>query len=105
MGAGPGVDASFYSGYLMGSYRFSDYRLSVRYDQFGIDDEDQMDQDSHEIGRSVTVALMWAEEESALSGGVEMLYLNSKRRKPLASGNVFEDDESVSLSLLVSYRF
>lgn len=104
MGAGPGVDASFYSAYLMGSYRFSDYRLSARYDQFGIDDDDAMDQDNHEIGRSVTIALMWAEQKSPLSVGAEMMYLDSKRRKPLASGNAFEDDESVSVSLLASYR-
>lgn len=105
MGAAPGVDISFYSAYLMASYRFSEYRLSARYDQFGIDDRDAMDQENNELGRSYTLALMWAGEESQFSVGAEILYLDSKRTRFLDSGDTESDTESVSLGLLVQYQF
>lgn len=105
MGAGPGVDIDFYSGYVMASYLFDPLRLSVRADQFGIDDLDAVDQDSHEIGRSYTLALMWDERDTPLKLGGEFLYLNSKRRRALVDGVVAHDEESVSVSLLAQYQF
>lgn len=106
MGTGPGVDVSFYSAYIMSSYRFDAYRLSFRYDQFGIDDDDDVDQDSNEIGRSYTLALMWGNRDKPLHAGAEVMYLNSKRTKPLANGAApHHDEESMSFSLLAQYRF
>lgn len=104
MGAAPGVDVDFYSYYLMASYFFDDYRLSYRYDQFGSDDLDSMDQDNHDLGRSQTLAIMWQPQKSFIKAGAEVLYLDSKRRKNLESG-IHRDSDSISLSLLLQYRF
>lgn len=105
MGAGPGVDVDFYSVYLMASYLLGDYRLSYRYDQFGADDLDAMDEDNHDLGRSQTLALMWQPEEQAFKAGVELMYLVSKRSKNLSAGEVYRDSDSVSISMLLQYRF
>ena len=107
MGAGPGVDIDFYSVYAMFSYLSNNYRLSYRYDQFGIDDRDLMDQENHELGRSHTLALMWQENESNLQLGGEALFLSSKRQRILAGTMPYHslDGDSLSLSLLARYDF
>lgn len=107
MGAGPGVDIDFYSLYTMLSYEMDDYRISYRYDQFGIDDKDQVDQENNEIGRSHTLALMWQPEASALRLGIEGLFLTSKRQRILAASSTApsRDGDSFTLSLLAQYSF
>ncbi|KZY59815.1 hypothetical protein A3755_14735 [Oleiphilus sp. HI0085] len=105
MGAGPGIDIDFYSLYGMFSYRLNDYRISYRYDQFGIDDQDQMDQENNEFGRSHTLALMWQEEDSALRLGAEVLFLKSKRYRVLEGPQVYRDSDSISVSMLAQYTF
>ena len=105
MGVAPGVDIDFYSTYLMASYRINDYRISARYDQFGIDDKDLIDQESNELGRSYTLALMWSPEGQNFRLGTETMYLNSKRSKILASGETHKDAESVNVTMLAKYTF
>ncbi len=105
MGVGPGVDIDFYSVYGLFSYHINDYRISYRYDQFGIDDKDLVDQENNEFGRSHTLALMWQEEENAVRLGAEVLFLNSKRQRLLSGNEDFSDSESFSLSLLAQYSF
>lgn len=105
MGAGPGVDIDFYSAYIMASYLSENLRYSLRYDQFGIDDKDPTDEDSHDLGRSTTFAVMWAPETSKLHGGAEIHYLNSKRAKALSNGSLHQDQESINISLLAKYTF
>jgi hypothetical protein len=106
MGAGPGVDIDFYSLYGILSYLLENYRLSYRYDQFGIDDKDQMDQENNEIGRSHTLAVMY-EAESDFSLGVEVMFLASKRERVLAAPTPYftRDGDSLSLSFLAQYTF
>ena len=108
MGAGPGVDIEFYSVYLMLSYVFGEYRLSVRHDAFGIEDKDHVDEDSHDLGRSQTLALMWTPERSPFSAGAEVLYLNSKRLKQVQSNSTTRseaDRDSLSAGIMLEYRF
>lgn len=108
MGAGPGVDIEFYSVYMMLSYVFGEYRLSVRHDAFGIEDKDRVDEDSHDLGRSQTLALMWAPESSPFSAGAEVLYLNSKRLKQVQSDSANRseaDRDSISAGIMLEYRF
>lgn len=110
MGAAPGVDADFYSGYLMASYLFDDLRLSARYDLFGMDDRDDIDNDNNDFGRSYTLALMWQPEDSNLRLGLEGLYLHSKRIKTLSANTPsdseqFTSSDSFVISMLASYRF
>lgn len=104
MGAAPGVDADFYSAYLMTSYLRDAFRYSLRYDLFGMDDLDDMDDDNNDFGRSMTLAVMWQPEDNPLSLGTEFLYLNSKRSKAATAGQ-FDDSDSLSVSFLLKYRF
>ncbi|WP_197475990.1 hypothetical protein, partial [Oleiphilus sp. HI0043] len=85
--------------------RLNDYRISYRYDQFGIDDQDQMDQENNEFGRSHTLALMWQEEDSALRLGAEVLFLKGKRYRVLEGPQVYRDSDSISVSMLAQYTF
>lgn len=105
MGAGPGVDIDFYSFYQMLSYQIADYRLSYRYDQFGIDDKDLVDQENNEFGRSQTLALMWQAQGNDLHLGAEVMFLSSKRVRQLSGAQNDVDGDSVSASVLVQYRF
>lgn len=104
MGAAPGVDADFYSAYLMASYLKEEIRYSVRYDLFGMDDLDDMDDDNNDLGRSLTLAVMWQPEEASINLGAEVLYLNSKRTKVTTSGQ-FDEADSLSVSFLLKYHF
>lgn len=104
MGAAPGVDADFYSAYLMASYLREELRYSVRFDLFGMDDLDDMDDDNNDLGRSITLAAMWQPEDASINLGTECLYLNSKRSKAITSGQ-FNEEDSLSVSFLLKYRF
>ena len=104
MGALPGVDIDFYSAYGMASYTFEDYRVSYRYDLFGVDDRDQMDDENHDFGRSHTLALIWTAANDKYQVGGELLYLDSERDRTLEDLSVHEDQHSWSLSALFKYR-
>lgn len=104
MGQEPGVDADFYSGYFMASYLEESFRYSLRYDFFGVEDKDDIDDDNNDFGRSLTFAIMWENDNNDISAGVEALYLNSKRNKITSSG-VFDDKDSFNISMLASYTF
>lgn len=105
MGSQPGIDIDFYSAYGMASYRHDDYRLSYRFDLFGSDDKDQMDDENHDFGRSHTLALMWNPNAKPYSAGIEATYLHSKRARTLEDLSLHQDRDAVSLSALLQYTF
>jgi hypothetical protein len=107
MGAGPGVDIDFYSAYAMLSYRWEHYRFTYRFDQFGIDDRDQVDQENNELGRSHTLAIMWQSGILPLHLGLETQYLSSQRSRILAGPvpYISRDTDAFSLSFLARYDF
>ncbi|GAA3918916.1 hypothetical protein [Litoribacillus peritrichatus] len=104
MGAGPGVDVNFYSAYIMASYLVNELRYSARLEKFAAHDKDAVDDENNDSGRSYTLAIMWEPEESNVSGGAELLYVDSKRIR-MTSNGTFEDQESISISLLAKYAF
>ena len=102
MGAGPGVDIDFYALYIMGSYLYNDNRFSLRAEQFGNDDKDKTDNESHDFGRVLVIAYSWSPENSNFKAGTELIYLNGKRTRSFSSNRV-SDNESYSVSLMLSY--
>ena len=88
----------------MASYLKESFRYSLRYDFFGVEDKDDIDDDNNDFGRSLTFAIMWENDNNDISAGVEALYLNSKRNK-LTSSGVFDDKDSFNISMLASYTF
>ncbi len=104
MGEGPGVDMNFYSAYVMASYLVDELRYSARIEKFGAHDKDSVDDENNDSGRSYTLAVMWEPEEGSLSGGAELLFIDSKRQRTLTSGT-FEDQDTTSLTLLAKYAF
>lgn len=105
MGEGPGVDIHFYSAYVLASYRWDeDYRISYRYDGFGVEDKDRMDEDNHDFGRSHTLALKWEQDHYRL--GFEVLFLEAKRQR-LLQENIQErvEGHQINTRLAVDYFF
>lgn len=109
MGLGPALDIDFYSAYGLASYVTGDMRFSYRYEVFGVDNRDQFNQsqvhdESQDFGRSHTLAMFWYPTESS-SLGFELLYLESERTRDLQYAGLTKDRDSLSLSVLLSYKF
>ncbi|KZY82871.1 hypothetical protein A3742_08310 [Oleiphilus sp. HI0071] len=105
MGSLPAVDVDFYSAYSMLSYSLNAYRLTYRYDVFGANDVDRVDDDNNDFGRSHTVALMWSPDASDYRLGVEALYLQSDRPRTLDTLELVNEKHAVSVSLLAQLRW
>jgi hypothetical protein len=104
MGEGPGVDIDFYSVYIMASYLVNNLRYSARVEKFGIKDQDVVDDENNDTGRSYTAALMWEPPDNHFSGGAEVLYVDSKRKRTTTTG-LFEDERRISVSIIGKYVF
>lgn len=105
MGALPAVDVDFYSAYSMLSYSTRSYRMTYRYDAFGANDVDQVDDDNNDFGRSHTIAVMWVPETNMYRLGVELLYLQSDRPRTMDSLAVVNENYSMSASILAQLRW
>ena len=104
MGDGPGVDISFYATYVMASYLNNNYRYSVRLEQFGADDRDAVDQENNDLGRSLTLAIMFQPDEQPLEIGLEAIYLNTERQRSVLN-KIEKDSDSISISGMLRYSF
>lgn len=105
MGAAPGVAVDFYSAYSMFSYRFDRYRLSYRFDAFGANDVDVMDDDNNDFGRSHTLALMFSPTEERYRLGTEIAYLTTDRPRTMENGQIVNDSYALAMSVLLSVYF
>ena len=105
MGAGPGVAIDFYSAYAMASYKFDEYRVTYRYDMFGANDTDPVDQENNDSGRSQTLALFWRPSEQTFSIGGELMYLSSERERLMADSSRYQDRDSISVSVITKFAF
>jgi hypothetical protein len=104
MGDGPGVDISFYAAYVMASYLHNDYRYSMRLEQFGADDRDAVDQENNDLGRSLTLAIMFQPDQQPLEIGLEAIYLNTERQRSVLN-KIEKDSDSISISGMLRYSF
>lgn len=105
MGAGPGVAIDFYSAYAMASYRIDDYRFTYRYDIFGANDTDPVDEENNDLGRSHTLALFWTPSAQTFSMGVELMYLSSERDRLMADSSRYRDQDSFAVSVITKVAF